>query len=177
MTKEWDVVEVLRHYRHDWLNKLQLIKGNLDIGRLEKVDSLIDDVIRQTKNESHLSNMNVKHLATRLLTFNWEEHPFVLHFEVINGKENWQPAETKVMSILEALFTFFNEHAKQGYDNQLYLTLKDLNGIEIEIDYHGQLSKITAFQEDLRKFKESFSSVIAELESEENSIYIHIKMT
>ena len=29
--KKLDDVEVLRHSRHDWLNKIQLIKGNLRI--------------------------------------------------------------------------------------------------------------------------------------------------
>ncbi|WP_082892657.1 Spo0B domain-containing protein [Rossellomorea aquimaris] len=35
MRENWGVVEALRHARHDWMNDLQLIKGNLDLNRLD----------------------------------------------------------------------------------------------------------------------------------------------
>ena len=36
MRKEWDTIEVLKHARHDWLNKLQLIKGNLSLIKIDQ---------------------------------------------------------------------------------------------------------------------------------------------
>ena len=36
--KEWNTVDVLRQVRHDWLNKLQLIKGNLDLNKMERYE-------------------------------------------------------------------------------------------------------------------------------------------
>ncbi|WP_312471145.1 Spo0B domain-containing protein, partial [Neobacillus sp.] len=45
MGKEWDIVEVLRHSRHDWLNRLQLIKGNLDLNRIDRAKAVIDEIV------------------------------------------------------------------------------------------------------------------------------------
>ena len=40
MTKEINVIEALRHNRHDWLNVMQLVKTNLALGNYEStVDS------------------------------------------------------------------------------------------------------------------------------------------
>ena len=43
--KEWNTVEVLRHARHDWLNKLQLIKGNLDLNELDRAKEIINEIV------------------------------------------------------------------------------------------------------------------------------------
>ncbi len=34
MEKEKELLEILRHTRHDWLNVMQLIKGNLTLKKI-----------------------------------------------------------------------------------------------------------------------------------------------
>jgi len=45
MEKNWTTVELLRHARHDWLNKIQLIKGNMSIGKMDRVEAIIEEII------------------------------------------------------------------------------------------------------------------------------------
>ncbi|MDQ0254235.1 stage 0 sporulation protein B (sporulation initiation phosphotransferase) [Evansella vedderi] len=172
--RKWEVVDVLRHYRHDWLNKLQLIKGNLDIGRIEKVEGLIQEVIQQSKNESDLSNLNSQKLAERLLTFNWEEHPYVLFYEILTEDKNWGPIESRVMGILNHIFLLFDSHAKYGYDNQLIVILKDVDGAELELDYHGQLLLNDNWHSDLENFQKQYANVIRKIEWDENGLFLNI---
>ena len=66
MEKEWDVVEVLRYARHDWLNKLQLIKGNLALNRLDRANEIIEEIVNESKHESKLTNINMRLFAALL---------------------------------------------------------------------------------------------------------------
>ncbi|MCD8509217.1 MAG: sporulation initiation phosphotransferase B [Bacillus sp. (in: Bacteria)] len=174
MRKDWEVVDVLRHYRHDWLNKLQLIKGNLDIGRLEKVEDLIKDVIQQSRNESNLSNMESKILAERLLTFNWEAHPYVLFYEILTSDKNWGKIESQVLDILNHVFNLFDYHAICGQDNQLMVILKDEKGPEIELDFHGQLQIDEKWNRDIDKLNSRFHSIVHKIEWDEDGFYLNI---
>lgn len=174
MRKEWEVVDVLRHYRHDWLNKLQLIKGNLDIGRIEKVDELIKEVIQQSRNESNLSNMDSKRLAERLLTFNWEAHPYVLFYEILTSKISWGKIENHLLDILNHVFSLFDYHAKYGHDNQLMVILKDEGGPVLEVDFHGQLKINDQWNRDIDELKTKYHPMIHKIEWDENGFYLNI---
>ena len=57
--KEWNTVDILRHVRHDWLNKLQLIKGNLDLDKIDQAHRIIEEIIIEAQNETKLSNLNI----------------------------------------------------------------------------------------------------------------------
>ena len=82
--KEWNTVEVLRHARHDWLNKMQLIKGNLDLNKLDRVREIINEIVVEAQNESKLSNLNIPQFSSLLLTSRWENYSFEFEFQVID---------------------------------------------------------------------------------------------
>lgn len=82
MGKEWTTVEVLSHTRHDWLNKLQLIKGNLSLNKVERVKEIIDEIVIEAQQETLLTNLKVPQFAALLLTYNWENHPIHLDYEI-----------------------------------------------------------------------------------------------
>lgn len=48
MDKNWTTIETLRQTRHDWLNKIQIIKGNLELNRIDRVKGIIDEIIVET---------------------------------------------------------------------------------------------------------------------------------
>ena len=85
MSKEWDVVELLKHARHDWLNRLQLIKGNLSLNRLDRVQQTIEEIIAISKNESKLTSTGAHKLTAFLLTYGFRETVLKLDIEV-NGE-------------------------------------------------------------------------------------------
>jgi stage 0 sporulation protein B (sporulation initiation phosphotransferase) len=76
MKKEWNIIEVLRHSRHDWLNKLQLIKGNLDLNRIDRAKAIIDEIVIETQHETKLSNLHIPLFASLLIRANWESNIF-----------------------------------------------------------------------------------------------------
>jgi stage 0 sporulation protein B (sporulation initiation phosphotransferase) len=83
MEKEWNMIEVLRHSRHDWLNKLQLIKGNLDLNRIDRAKEIIDEIVIEAQHETKLTNLHIPLFASLLLRANWESNIFHLEYEVL----------------------------------------------------------------------------------------------
>ena len=67
MKKEWNTIELLRHVRHDWLNKLQLIKGNLDLNKIDRAKEIIDEIVIEAQNETKLSNLHFPNFTLLLL--------------------------------------------------------------------------------------------------------------
>ncbi len=169
-----DVVDILRHYRHDWLNQLQLIKGNLALRRLDKVESIIDDLVQQSKNESQLTNMNIPNVAARLLTCNWESHPYNVSFETLTGEKDWSILDEDLLLIINQLFNIFDEQVYRGEDNHLLFIFNDINGKMVELDFQGELRKNHRLNDELTCIKEQNDTKVEKIEWNERECYIKI---
>ncbi|MBD3107848.1 Spo0B domain-containing protein [Bacillus sp. AGMB 02131] len=86
MEKKWDIIEILKYCRHDWLNKVQLIKGNLELGKVDEVKGIIEAFIMESKNEAQLSNLHMPKMAELLITLNWRGLPFAFEYEILEAK-------------------------------------------------------------------------------------------
>lgn len=124
MGKEWNAVEILRHSRHDWLNKLQLIKGNLALERLDRVNEIIEEIIMDTKNESKLTNLKAPQLAALLMLFNWEERYFFLEFEILGDERNLSHLDHEITAWCNAFLNKINKVIKPFAENHLILSLQ-----------------------------------------------------
>lgn len=176
MDKEIDIVHILRQYRHDWLNNIQLIKGYLELERVEKVQQIIHDLIQQARNESDLSNLKIDEVASRLLTFNWDNHPYVLTFEVLRGEteQEWQDYEKVITVLLEEIFTCLDILAKQGEENELYLIFNDLENLKLEIDFHGQVKDREKLVEKITKIQSIYNKFIKIIEWNDDGFYMTV---
>lgn len=139
MKKEWSPVDVLRHARHDWLNKIQLIKGNLDLNKIERVKQLISEIVLDAQAEANLSNLRIPRFAALILTSNWESFSFQVEFEVINEVE----VELSVDDLLladwtESYFTCLHTSIDPYHNNNLSVTIEtQTNGIRFFFDFSG----------------------------------------
>lgn len=84
MDKNWTTIETLRQTRHDWLNRIQIIKGNLELNKIDRVKGFIDEIIIETQNEARLSSLNLPKFSEILLTSNWSNSAFQCEYEVID---------------------------------------------------------------------------------------------
>lgn len=152
MEKEWNAVEILRHSRHDWLNKLQLIKGNLALQRLDRVNEIIEEIIMDTKNESKLTNLKAPKLAALLMLFNWEERYFFLEFEVLGDERNLSKFDEEITIWCINFFNNVNKIIKPFAENNMIFSIQ-LSDEEIRFifDFKGIIedkSKISNYLED-----------------------------
>ncbi|MCJ1908706.1 Spo0B domain-containing protein [Planococcus ruber] len=73
------VAQSLRHARHDFLNELQLIKMNLDLGRLDEVQAIIRTHGEAAVQMSRLSGLKMEKLEEWLLLSQWRYPEFRFH--------------------------------------------------------------------------------------------------
>jgi hypothetical protein len=99
-----------RHYRHDLLNQIQLVKSYLQLGRMEDVKRSIDQIVVQAKQHSLLSKLSDPELAYDLLTYNYQSAPFYLDVEMtltydeldeIADEHNWLDMVKELLDLME----------------------------------------------------------------------------
>lgn len=161
MRKEWNAVDILRHSRHDWLNKLQLIKGNLALERIDRVNEIIEEIIMDTKNESKLTNLKAPQLAALLMLFNWEERHFFLEFEVLGDERNLSHLDEEITSWCIGFFKKINKIIKPFAENNLILSIQ-LSEKEIRFIF------------DFRGIIEDKSKMLNYLEDQKNGTFIKV---
>jgi stage 0 sporulation protein B (sporulation initiation phosphotransferase) len=142
MEKEWDIVEVLRHSRHDWLNRLQLIKGNLDLNRIDRAKAVIDEIIIEAQHESKLTNLKMPLFASMLFKANWENRSFTLEYEVLHDPESFQINELPMTNWTEVFFTCLNDTIEAYQENHLSITIEPQSeGVRFFFDFSGIIIK------------------------------------
>ncbi|GAA0334108.1 sporulation initiation phosphotransferase B [Bacillus carboniphilus] len=119
-----NVVDILRHARHDWLNKLQLIKGNLELGKTERAKEIIDEIIIEARHESDLSNIGLNQFSTFLLTYNWKQHFFILEFEVLELSGTFPLEDQYITNWLKGLFQHLEESLNPYGENHVSLSIE-----------------------------------------------------
>jgi stage 0 sporulation protein B (sporulation initiation phosphotransferase) len=163
------VVEVLRHYRHDYLNDIQLIKSYTALGRYKKVEAVIENIIYKAEQESRLSALNVPEVAAMLLTYNWRSPVVPVVIEVQAEGGDWSAAQQNVMAYIGLVTRWLEAHAVSEGDQSLQIIFRELESKELIIDFEGELTMVP-FQliEELPGEKEAEAGI--------SFLYISVKL-
>lgn len=138
--KEWNVVDILRHSRHDWLNKLQLIKANIDLNRIERAKEIIEEIVIETQNEAKLTNLHLEKLAGFFMTYNWECHNFSLEFEVLDIPHNLSRFDDKLQCWCQQFFSILDSSVMLAGENHLSISIHpNENDVRFFFDFSGTI--------------------------------------
>ncbi|GKV68771.1 hypothetical protein NCCP2716_12690 [Sporosarcina sp. NCCP-2716] len=116
---ELTVRGALQFARHDFLNELQLILMQLDLGRVPEARSQLLEATERMRSVSRLGGLGMPGVETWLLTFSWRYKTFTSELEAQTG----QPAgrrlasEEEVVRFLDSLFRQLEEHADPFAEN------------------------------------------------------------
>ncbi|MFD2446208.1 Spo0B C-terminal domain-containing protein [Bacillus sp. CGMCC 1.16607] len=142
MDNNWNTVNVLRYARHDWLNKIQLIKGNLSLNRLERAQDIIDEIVMEAQQEARLSNLQLPHFAALLLVTNWNNYYFRLEYEVLGDIQSVKMDDTQLTNWTSSLFMTLNSCIEAFQENHLSISiLPHENGVQFFFDFTGTIVK------------------------------------
>lgn len=128
MEKRWTVVEVMRHARHDWLNKIQLIKGHLALNKVERVQEIINGIIGEAQQETRLTNLKAERFAELMMTYNWEPHPIFLEYEIVGGEADLSPYDEQLSEWCRRFFRLLEAQADEQAENHLCVTIEIADG-------------------------------------------------
>ncbi|MCL6571605.1 MAG: sporulation initiation phosphotransferase B [Bacillus sp. (in: Bacteria)] len=168
MEKDMDIVEVLRHSRHDWLNRLQLIKGNLDLNRIDRARAVIDEIVIETQNEAKLSNLHLPMFASLLLKSNWENPSFKLEYEVLQDSKSLQINDVLLTNWTFLFFSCLHEAIEPFQESHLLITIDPQSkGIRFIFDFSGIIIKSKLIEKFLANQLDSLDLVIKEFSESE----------
>lgn len=74
-TDEWGkehhlhVISLFNHYRHDWMNEIQLLFGYVKLKKYDKLDGLMEKIKIKVQRESLISKLGVPELIVYLFSF------------------------------------------------------------------------------------------------------------
>ncbi len=150
MTNHLDIIEALRHTRHDWLNVMQLIKGNLALKRYDRIEEIINEVARQSNSESKISNIQAPSVVHYLLTYNWSCNQMKVEIDVAGDVFSLAKKEKCILWLCEQIMGNLASKSAVDTENHLLLTFlfKD-EQCELTFDYQGKLQNQDDWLDDL----------------------------
>ena len=80
MMEEKEIITLLRHKRHDWMNQIQLIQGYASLGKQDLLLSQLEEVKEEAEEERKLLNSDALQFQLWLLSFNWVHKAYRIRY-------------------------------------------------------------------------------------------------
>ncbi|MBE3569152.1 MAG: Spo0B domain-containing protein [Bacillales bacterium] len=125
MNNDWTLLEVLKYVRHDWMNRIQLIKGNLDLGHTENAKRVIDEVILNSRQETRLTNLNLPRFAEWIMTYNWQSRELTLEYEILDDYHNVPLNDQLITEWMCSLCQEIEKRIDPKGENHLFLSIQE----------------------------------------------------
>lgn len=131
------LAQSLRHARHDFLNELQLIKMNLDLGRIEQAQAIIRSHAEAAVHASRLAALKLPQTEEWLLVSNWRFPEFRFELECAAGKAP-QGLDAELAEGLETLVQAIRKKMDPAEEYECRIQVSAENSLfSVAIDVNG----------------------------------------
>ncbi|MCP3030445.1 Spo0B domain-containing protein [Halobacillus sp. A1] len=140
---ENEVLHLLQHKRHDWMNQIQLVQGYASMGKMERVKEQLRRIIDESEHERRLMNSSAVHFALWLITFNSRHSYYRLAYVINNDVDLSRHDEQLVAYANQTIKAMdeFNVH-EELYEGTLQLSDNEENaGITLSWNWTGAFTK------------------------------------
>ncbi|KGX89200.1 Spo0B domain-containing protein [Pontibacillus litoralis] len=97
-----EVTKLLRHYRHDWMNELQIVHGYAAMNKMDKVQEKLDEIIANSREEAKLMSLQAPYFALWILQCNMLNDNCKLTYQ-IEAEEDWSEFDQELVNQCEAV--------------------------------------------------------------------------
>lgn len=152
MMEEEEVLEMLRHYRHDWLNDLQLISGYAQLGKLDRVQSKITEILERSEQAREFDRLNVPKTMLWLYQFNWKSASFFLDFRIWSEEQPIPIDDNKLLEHIQKVFQILPSYQKeyQQYDG-MFIIKNTRHNSKVYITFDNEWNNIRTLQKELEE--------------------------
>ncbi|MBP1947665.1 Spo0B domain-containing protein [Virgibacillus litoralis] len=150
--EEKDVIKVLRHYRHDLLNHLQIIQGYLSMGKTDKVESKVKEYLQLLDEERKLVNLNAPLFALSLIQFDSLHSNFRLTYHIHTNKKDLQYLDEVMESSLNQLMSQIKNTSDETELYEMHLQMYEVSSssmIELKLTVNGNLPSIEKLMKNI----------------------------
>ncbi len=150
--KDSEVVELLRHYRHDSLNDLQLVNGYLQLGKLDKVEAKMKEMVEKAAEERKLDHLNLPKSMLWILQKNWFTNNLNLTYK-IHVEDNVEASDTLLCDELETLFVLLEDSQKEYQEYHATINFYDIksNSLQVIIQVSGDWHHVASLPSKIKQ--------------------------
>lgn len=135
------LLRLFNHYRHDWMNDLQMVMGYIQLKKVDKLSDLMEKIKEKVRVESCVSKLGIPSLIVYLLSFQAEvkELQLLIRLEEeihLHKYRHAAAAEQWITSVLDS----FKREAEDSTEmqNSVILRLaKEADGLRLIAEYEG----------------------------------------
>lgn len=155
---ERDVIQLLRHYRHDWSNDIQVIMGYAQMGKLDKVQEKLAQVSNKLEDEQRLQNTPFPKSILTMMKLNVQLEQFQLNPDVIVEKD-FSFIDDKLARHLQQVFMTFSEHAIELVLYQATINIQQVSDDQlfVKLQFSDRFDRMRELKEKLLKFESTMS--------------------
>ena len=148
MDHKFEPLQLLRYTRHDWLNRLQIIQGQLYLGSPEKVEQYIKEVSESEKNAAYFTQLNCEDTTLFLVAHNWGTSAISIYLKGEGSPQNWSAWDKELQGWITFFVSLLEVHADLYETHSLYITA---NGMAIYFDFNGKLNEINVLEQKMKE--------------------------
>ncbi|ARI76936.1 Spo0B domain-containing protein [Halobacillus mangrovi] len=138
---EKDMIMLLRHKRHDWMNQIQLIHGYASLGKHDRLMNQLEDLRTESEYERRILNSDAVKFPLWLLSFNWNHEQFRLKY-IVKDELDLSRHDEELTALAKRMVEWIGEHKVEGelYEGTVHLYQGfDSNSIGLSWEWEGQL--------------------------------------
>ncbi|WP_156291189.1 Spo0B domain-containing protein [Oceanobacillus salinisoli] len=143
--EDLEVVRLLQHYRHDLMNKLQLVHGYLNMGKINKAQDKMDELFSHFNEERKLISLQSPKLILWLIQFNHAYDNFRMTYNIHIDNQSLQNLDNVLYMKCKQIMDYCE---KIGDPSELYdveLTINDKEEtytVEVLLIINGLLDEV-----------------------------------
>ncbi|RKQ37905.1 Spo0B domain-containing protein [Oceanobacillus halophilus] len=146
--EESEVVRLLQHYRHDLMNRLQLVHGYLSMGKIDKVEEKMDELFSHFNEERKLIGLEAPKFILWLIQFNNNHKNLQISYTIHIENQSLSDIDELLLSKCQKVIDYCEKiiDPLEIYNGNLILNEKE-SGKQIEVIFNikGHFNEVHTF--------------------------------
>jgi stage 0 sporulation protein B (sporulation initiation phosphotransferase) len=164
------MIELISHYRHDWMNEIQLLFGYVSLKKYDKLDACMDKIRSKVLQESSIAKLGIPSLVAFFVSFRLYYNALALELET---EEDINLAslpldQDKVSHLVQMTVKLFHSLAVPSNDEPNVLSVQfglESEALLFDLIYQGGYDE-KALQYKIKQILEAFTTQFATIEEE-----------
>jgi stage 0 sporulation protein B (sporulation initiation phosphotransferase) len=164
------MIELISHYRHDWMNDIQLLFGYVSLKKYDKLDDCMDKIRSKVLQESSIAKLGIPSLVAFFVSFRLYYNALALELEM---EEDINLAslpldQEKVSRLVQMTVKLFHSLAVPSYDEPNVLSVQfdlEKEALLFDLIYQGGYDE-SALRYEIKQILEAFTTQFATIEEE-----------
>ncbi|MEX2461508.1 MAG: Spo0B domain-containing protein [Paenibacillaceae bacterium] len=164
------MIELISHYRHDWMNDLQLLFGYVSLKKYDKLDDCMDKIRSKALQESGIAKLGIPSLVAFFISFRLYYNALALELE---AEEDINLAslpldQEKVSRLVQMTVKLFHAHAIPSIEEPNVLSVQfdlESGALLFDLIYQGGYDEL-AIQQGIERILSVFTSQFVTIEEE-----------